>query len=604
MADESGSSFFGDIAKKMSQPPEPLPWNRSPERQQANKELGAKISQSASMGFEADIQEMLNKGRGEEIRKLSNQYDMKHPLAGLALDVGIGIAESAVASPIKAVGLMGATGKSVAAAAGGLAGRTAVGGATGAVMGAGRGGDADTRAENATTGAIEGAAASLGLGLAGKLIIKPLFDRLGTAGFSQAKAAADDIKKALAKGGKSIQDLNKFLTDNPGARVVDFFSGKAKDTLTDLVAQAGSKSKEVGRMVSTAVEKDMSQLGKRIEGATGKLTTIKNDMLDQVKKITQERDSAYAKANETIAPLTDDLKAMLRLPSVAPLWKEVQSEIGEKFKMGQTTFGKYNASKEAPVQALDELQRRLTAMGEDFLGSAHKGTLDKMARVASERAGPALTEAQYLASQAGAMERGQTWGHDFAKALKTGSMEEFGKLSDLGKEHAKLGVITGLEDYLTNHQRIGQSGLLKISDFLKTDEMASVLGRREAAQASKVFKNEAARAKVNTELLQGQTGRSEFLKEKGEMVGAAAVNAVAPGKIGTIFRFLNAQGFSEERAKNIVQIAMSPNGMKKLKDAGVKQNVLDKVMEATKTGGAAPARAAVGTKKQVTESDE
>ena len=530
------------------------------------------------MGFGADAAGAVW-GKDSEIalRKLSNQFDDKHPLAGIGLD----LATTGAVAMLPGLGETAMV-RTAAKITGTLAGKTAVGAIVGGAAGVGAGGNADQRIKHGTEGAIAGAAVALGLGTAGKFLLKPIFDRMGPAGFSQAKSAADDIKSALTKEGKSVDGLNKFMAANPNARIADY-----SPKVADLVSQAADKSNEIARQLAVNIRVDQAQQQARIAKETQPLLSLKDGMLETADKLAKERDALYNSARgKEVVPIHPELKKVLDHPDVAPLFKEATEETGKAKLAGRLKDLPPVPDGHTSSYALDETQRKLGQAAEDVgTGVGQQGTLKKLQGDLNSQLTPAMQQAQLRAMQTGEIDRAQQWGGGYAKGLKTSDIEDFRKMSPVAQQYARLGVANGLEDYIRSG-RLSEKQFTALADGLKDPAMVEVLGQRNASQTAKIFKAEAARARTNSAMVQGGSNRTRLNDLIEENAAAHVVNHATGGIGGSAMRMVQRLGMSEPQARSIIDIATKPGGIDRLRKAGIDSNMLDKLQGAIKVKGA------------------
>lgn len=542
------------------------------------KQLGAKTLQSATLGFGADAAGAVwGKDSEVALRKLSNQFDDKHPLAGIGLD----LATTGAVALIPGAGET-AMARTAARVTGTLAGRTAVGATVGGAAGVGAGGTADQRVKHGTEGAIAGAGVALGLGTAGQFLLKPIFDRMGPAGFSQAKAAADDIKSALTKEGKSVDGLNKFMMANPNARIADY-----SPKVADLVSSAADKSNETARQLAVNIRVDQAHQQMRIARETQPLMALKNGMQDTADKLAKERDALYDTARGTeVVKISPALQGIINHPDVEPLFHEATAETAKAKLAGRLQNLPPIPDGHTSSYALDETQRKIGQAAEDVgTGVGQQGTLKKLQGDLNAQLTPSMQKAQLRAMQTGEIDRAQQWGGGYAKGLKTSDIEDFRKMSPVAQQYARLGVANGLEDYVRSG-RLTEGQFTKLADGLKDPAMVEVLGQRNASQAAKVFKAEAARSRTNSAMVQGGSNRTRLNDLIEENAAAHVVNHATGGIGGSAMRMVQRLGMSEPQARSIIDIATKPGGIARLRKAGIDSNVLDKLQSAVKVKGA------------------
>ena len=582
MADATSAQ---DIAMGGTPTPEPM----------SASETGAKVLQSATLGFGADAAgAAFGKPVQTSIRRLAQQYDDKHPLAGIAIDLATATAWSAIPvvgeanDAARVPGLLARGAKLTE----GMAGRTAVGAATGAAAGAGAGGDAAARTKHAGEGALEGGLAAATLGGLGKFVLKPIFDHLG---FSQAKDAADAIHAALKKDGKSVQGLDEFMQKNPNARIADY-----SPKVADLVTKAASQGNDAARSAQKAVDKDVSRQKVRMEQDAQPMFKIKNDIRDELNDLGKDRDDKYNFAHTEIAPLTPELQQVLNSPSVKPHFDAAVAKLAQDKAMPAAAMGKkaalvpkYNVGKEVPNYVLDETQRGLEGAIKEGVGTDTSGLMAARAMI-NRSAKPSLSDAQMAAARAQKAQDAQDWGFKFARAQKSAPIEEFHAMGPAEQKYAQLGIVNGLQGYIADTSRMSEGQLRQLADYVKDPTIVAALGKRNASQASAIFRKEADRAKTNKQMLNGVSGRADYTEMASENAAAHIGNVAAKSVIpagGTIVRLANSLGMPAARAKAIIDIAAKPGGLDRLRKSGVSPSIINKVAGALKIKGALPGAA-------------
>jgi hypothetical protein len=156
------------------------------------------------------------------------------------------------------------------------------------------------------------------------------------------------------------------------------------------------------------------------------------------------------------------------------------------------------------------------------------------------------------------------------------------------KEYAKLGMVSGMEEYLNKKGRMTEGALTGIADQMRDPKLTEVLGDKSANDIRKVFSKEAARARVTAQVEKGPDRRAAFNEEnQGRMLGHAANVALSVGGhvLGTGVRLLTANGMSEKQAVNIVNIAAQPGGLLKLQTMGMDRKLIDELGRRMSTKG-------------------
>ena len=421
----------------------------------------------------------------------------------MGIDLAVGIAEGAATGG----------GSVVAGGIRGIAKGAAIGSVMGALNGAGSGGTLEERGKKAASGAVTGGLGGAAFGGIGTLL-KPLADRFGKMGFNTANQAAEAISATLKKDGKTPQELESFMRQNPTARIADF-----SPKVADLVGEAGSSSQGGARKLGTAIREDVSAQQSRLQTQSSPLQHVKDQMSSNLKGLETQRKQAYDTAYSEITPLTPELKSALSHKDVEPLVKQSLEDFGTmRTRSGspQSQAAKYKVGSELPTAVIDDLQKKVGAMAKDpsAIGTMRAGAL-QTAQSALKDAQPAtLDRAQRLAASVGGEESksgiigAQTWGSQYAFGLGTAPIEQFRTMNPLQKQYAKLGMTDGMERYLLDKGSLGESRLRQIGDKLGKDpEIREVLGDKEANAMKKVFIKEADRMRTSTTMASGGSKR-------------------------------------------------------------------------------------------------
>lgn len=545
------------------------------------KGAAAKTLQSATFGFGADAAgAIFGKQAEDTIRQLEKNYDKENPLSAFGIDLAVGVAQGALTG-----------GDSVPATAGRMIGKGAIGGALyGGLQGAGSGGSLQERAKKATEGAVTGGLIGGAAGVLGALV-KPGADRLGKMGFNQDAEAAKTVQAALKADGKTPQQLESFMRQNPNARIADF-----SPKVADLIGDTGGLSNPLARQLGTNLREDMSgQLG-RLQNPSQPLLHVKQQLADNLDTLQQKMSAQYRTAYSEVTPLTPELKAALDHPEVKPLVDDVLKDYREARGMASAAVSqapKYKVGQEIPTAVVDDLQKRLRDAASDpaNIGKLRAGAF-QAAHSELKNAQPAsLDAAQRLAATIGGEESktgiigAQTWGSQFAMGLKSADIEAWRGMNPLQKQYARIGMVDGMERYLRDKGQMTEGSLTKLADKMDDPMVREVLGNKEANQVKKVFKTEAARSRTSSTMARGGSSRAQFEEENLGRAVAHMANVGIPGAhsvVGTAMRVLKSVGVPEARASAMIDIATKPGGLARLKAAGVQQNVLDVISQAVK----------------------
>lgn len=543
------------------------------------KSVGAKTLQSATFGFGADAAGLVFGHQAESaIRDLEKGYDKAHPLASMGIDLAVAVAEGS---------LTGGTSGLVSGGLKGVAKASAMGGAFGALHGAGQGGTMEQRGERALNEGAVGAAGGAALGAVGSAL-KPLGERLGKMGFSAERGGAQAIQAVLKKEGRTPQELESFMRQNPQARIADF-----SPAVADLVGEAGGISQKSARTLGTSVRDDMSAQQGRLQGApSSPLAHVKQTMLDNLKDLQANQKKAYDTAYSEVTPLTPELKAALDHPDVKPLVQDTLDDY-RKLRMRASSAPaqapKYKVGEEIPSAVVDDLQKRIGDMARDpaAIGKMKAGALQTAQSMLKAAQPATLDRAQRLAATVGSVDQksgitgAQDWGHQFAFGLKDADIEQWRAMNPLQRQYAALGMTSGMERYLSAAGSMGEKRLRDIGDRLGKDaEIREVLGPKEANQMKKVFIAEADRARASVTMASGGSKRAQFKEEDVGRGVAHMANVGIPGAhsvVGTGVRVLKSLGMPEERAIAIINTATKPGGLAQLQKQGLDKGTLDRV---------------------------
>ncbi len=558
------------------------------------KAAGAKTLQSATFGFGADLAgKVMGKQYEQSIRGLEKQYDAKHPMASFGIDL-------AVAGAMNLVPILGEA-KDASLAATGLkaVGQHMLGGAAaGAAQGVGAGGDAGQRTAQGIQGAIVGGATGGVLSYAAGAL-RPAMQKLGL--LSSDKAAAGAISRALAADGKSPAQLQEFLQKNPSGRLVDF-----SPKVADAVAGVADKGNTTKKVIGDTVRSDKEDQLDRVTGAAAQaapLANLSRDMIANAEKIGEQMQTAYTASKAETTKVTPDLQKILDHPEVKPLYEKAMSDYQagkEAGVAGLSAKPRYTVGQDKPTELpsgmLDDLQKAVNhEANAEGTGMIRRGTLNAVHAALKSHQTGSVIDAQALAARLGGDAGGkltgiigaQTWGRNYAMGLKTADIADFRKMNSEQEAYAQLGMVHGMTEYLTNAGRMSEGSLSKIADKLRDPMLEEVLGKKNANTVRTAFKSEAARQRVNAgiERAAGHADQGDGVEKA---VGHVAVAAATGGKahiLRTAARVLTSNNISEKQATSMVNIAMKPGGMARLRAAGTSQKVLDAIAARIRFGG-------------------
>lgn len=583
MADAQGAPFQDPFAQAMggAAPPAAQAQIKQDSSALDPKSLGAKTLQSATFGFGADAVGAFDKDAGKKIRTLSDQYDRNHPMAAFGIDLATGIAESMATGGMGAGGLAAKIGLSNP-----FVRQAATGAVSGAAMGAGGGGDMATRAKHAGEGAVTGALTAGALGTVGKAV-GGVIDRTGIA--NQAGKAFDTIKAALAKDGMTVEQATAKLKADPSLRLADI-----SPSAGDAVRKASKTSENAARQTRDVATADQAAQTERLTQQTQPFMPVKQKLIDGLDAATKEKDRLYDATRNEIVPITPELKDLLKNKTIAPFLKDAATDFQSSKEAGRLTgLPAFKQGTHVPTLALDMLQRKVgDAMEAVGTGNEAYGTLMALRTKINNLAGsPNLSQAQNAALKVGAAHDAQIWGGKFSKGLNGADIDAFRQMDPVAKQYARLGVVSGLEDYVREHTRMPESALNRLADQMNHPDMKEVLGPAIANRVKKSFATEAARARTTSEMVGSASKAAEFEGENVSRMAAHGANVVGGHAVGTAARLLASVGMSAEQAKNVITLAGSAGGLAKLEKAGLSRTVIDRLRKAMNTGGAASAKA-------------
>lgn len=611
--DATGRPTTGTVAKQ----PVPLVGNAA----------GARAFDSATLGLGEKAVGLIDQHLANHIKKLSEDYDSQHPWASAGIDLVVagatmaipGVDEVASGRALGSVARAGgeavgrafpAVGRVAGTVADSGAGR-AVGSAAsrfadssvgkgvgyGAVAGGVRGGtdaqpgDAFRGAVNgALTGGAFGAAGGAALGQAGR-IAQPLLEKVGA--LSASKASAEQFAAVLKKEGKSLADLNKFMDENPNARIADYSKGAAA-----LVTKAGKTSNAAREHLGDTLRADAGGQSERLRDVAKStpLASTREDMTDEIDRLTAQRDQGYASGRTEITPLTPALKEALSHPDVAPILKDsLKSYAGLRKDAGSDVAraAKYKNGAEIPSAVLEDVQKAVgKAMKKEGTGSTKYGELQSVQKALKAGQTGSVLEGQTAAALLGKPKNGtgilgakewgaSKWGFGFSQGLKSADMDSFRGFTDLQKEYARLGMLDGLSAYLRKSGQLGEAKINQIAAGFKEPEIREALGARNANQIHKAFINEAGRLR-NSAAMTKAAARDEagLAHGIGQVVGQVVAHVVPGGPaIGhaalVVARTLMRNGMTAKQAQFAIDMAARPGGIEILKKSGVDRKVLD-----------------------------
>ena len=557
-----------------------------------SKDKAITALQSATFGGAATVAGMIGQKQLEHsIRETEKNYRADHPLSAFGIDLVVASATGLIP------GLGEANAAKVAASGAGLVARRAgTGAAIGGTMGANSVSTDESLGKHVRAGvegAAVGAVASLGLSALGSLAT-PLLNRMGAYGMNQMRAAAEQIKKALSADGKTVDDLAKYVQQNPTARISDF-----SPKVASLIAKEGGRTQETNRVLGNNLREDAAGQSGRVAAGVAQaqpLGKVKAQMIADIDTLKVKMKQEYTQSKAEILPVTPELQNILSHPEVEPLFRQALKDYAGGRAAGVADLQsarKYKAGAELPSAVLDDLQKAVgKAAEEEGTGSIRYGTLKAAQDSLKNEQSGSIVNAQKLAARLGGAESetgvlgAQTWGHSFAFGVKDADPAQWARFRNDPEmvQYARLGMLDGLEKYLTNASRMPEGSLTKIADKLRSPQIEEVLGKKGANDVRKVFMNEAARQRVSASMGSGGSHQAAFLEKEAERNLGHEGNVVAakaagiPG-LGTALRLAHAFKIPEKQALAMINIATKPDGAAQLAKAGVSKNVIDKIMD-------------------------
>ncbi|WP_454825930.1 hypothetical protein [Paraburkholderia xenovorans] len=564
---------------------------------------------------------LIDKAQTRAIENLAKDYDHDNPFAAVGIDLAVAGATMLIpgADVITGGRALAGVAKLAGRAAPAIERGTAALADTAIVRGAGFGavqgglqGAADAgegnRMSGAAKGATQGAVAGSLVGGAGRLVGKTLAPVANA--IAPRQAAFTEINAALRKEGKTLKQLNDFLAANPGSRVADFSPGVAR-----VVGAAGRTTGGAADSLNAALREDATGQAGRVTSGVAKglegndssklhlpaalppsrqpypLQQARDEVVRRLDDLAAKKDAAYSTARQELTTITPELKDALDHPEVKGLVEKAYKDYANLRRADPTSdvakAPKFRAGKEMPSAVLEDLQRAVgKAAYEEGTGSTRYGALKAAQEALKKGQTGTMPTAQQLAARLGSEDtqtglRGaQAWGAAFSKGLKGADIDVFRKMNPEQKQHAAIGMLTGLEAYLHQAGRLPEGALDKVVSALRSPEIEEVLGKKTVNQVKQVYAKEAARQRANT-LMAGAGGAKDRDIEQaaGHVTSHVVAHATGLGRAGMLaFRFLTSEGgMTEAQARNVIDMAGKPGGMKTLKEMGYTRKVMDKL---------------------------
>lgn len=578
------------------------------------KGVSAKAFQSATFGVGDKLLSKVDPQLGHAIKEISAQYDDQHPLASFGIDLAVAGATMAVpgldavssgralASGARLVGERAVGKAAMTSLADSGVGRaaSAIGGSTigkGAAYGATQGavqGAANADPGDRVSGALSGAAKSAGIGAVGGAALGAAGNVVkrvaGTANnvFRTAPAANSAILAALRSDGKTVEQLTKFVDENPNARIADFSPAVAR-----LTGEAGKTNPKNASALSGALRRDAAGQGDRIlapdraADSQATLQRVRADAVDNIEKLKTQADDLYSKSRSEITPISKELKSVLNHEDVAPLVAKSLKAFGIVKQDASSDIAKapkYKVGAEIPSAVLDDVAKGVGKLADsEGKGSTRYGALIELKKQlqAGQTGSLPLARGAYERQAAAqgdhdAQIAAQTWGNRYAFGLGSAKIEDFRAMTPDQKANAKLGMVGGLEKYLRDHSSMPAGALSAISAKLKDPAIVEVLGQKSTNDVRMTFEKEAARARNNALMAQGGKEAKKGSAVGAELAGHLVAHA-APGPVHWMVRALSVlanEGMSADQARNVIHMATQPGGMTKLKQAGLSSRAI------------------------------
>lgn len=531
------------------------------------KAAGARALQSATFGFGADAAEAISPGAGKQIRGLADQYNQAHPLAGLAMDVATGVAYSAVAPEVGLAKLPGLV----------RAGVTAAG--YGALQGAGAGGDMSQRATQAGQGALMGALAGPvvhGIGSAVAPVLGRAAEAVGLS--SPERKAAAKISDAMAKD-KGAQAA---LAADPSARLVDV-SPAARAQVQKAVSTSASARRAGTDIAQADADAQAPRLGQKATDADQPFLAQKQKLIGDLGKLQADQKASYAKLETQINTPDSNFDRLAALPSVKQAFQDAMPGWQEKVAAGYIKRPPMTPQQAAagamPMTLLDSVQRRLNASVDQAFTNGDKDGGTRLRLIHDEfidhmrNQGFDFRSAYDVSRKLGAIDdatsQAQQWGAQFSKGLKQSEIDTFNKMSPLEQQHARLGFVNGVEDFLRTPKPLSEQSLHTAANAFDDPTIRQMVGPQYANSMKRTFKQEAARTRNSKDFATPVVQRDEQAASQEGNMANYSINRLAGNAIGSIMSLARRTGMSEAQAQKLIQIAASPNGAAQLQNARV-----------------------------------
>jgi len=553
----------------------------------ASATSGAAAYQALTLGFGADVDEMIKKGQGQETRRLAASFKADHPFLGIAIDAaGAALVSKGVGNAVGATGLPAAMPKTYAA----LSSQVGSNALVGAAMGAGSGGTIGERLESALFGGAVGGA--------GGYVIPKVTAGLGKMASRAAEAVgiADPAKLALGKiregveaAGYKFKDVLNRMAANPQERLADIVPD-----IESVARQAGAQGLKQLRRLEENVRQFSYEQNKRFSDATAvaasPYNSLKNKVSDVISTMSKEMDEAYKASYKKNVPMSEDLDKLFKTAPAQAAIAEAKKNLATDISLGKIPKQNYQTGKEVPLAFLDKTQRALQEQIAAEKDPAMKASLIEMKSKMTEMMKKAVPEyakgSEYSAvlgrGKEEAAQLGVQWGNKFAQGVPEADMETFRAMTPWEKMHARFGLMDGIHDYLTMPGNKSTEFLQRTMQALESPEVKEILGTARGAnyhaQVKSAVAKEYQRAINSNNLIKGMN-RAEA-NDESITTAANYMGGKLMGEFGIVQRIMAKSSMGQAQAKEIIDAATKPGGLTDLAASGkYNQEVIDRVKQ-------------------------
>lgn len=548
---------------------------------------GAAAYQAVTLGFGADIDEMLKKGQGQETRRLAASFKADHPFLGIAVDAaGAALVSKGAGAAVGATGLPAAMPRTYAA----LSSQVGSNALIGAAMGAGSGGTIGDRVESAlfggAVGGVGGAVIPKVTAGLGKMATRAA-EAVGIA--DPAKLALGKIREGIESAGFKFKDVLNRMAANPQERLVDIVPD-----IESVARQAGAQGVKQLRRLEENVRNFANEQNQRFNDVTATAArpyaSLKNKVADVIDTMSKDMDQAYKAAYKKNVPMSDELDKLLKTAPGQAALKEAQTNMATDISLGKISKQNYVPGKEVPLAFLDKTQRALQgqiasekdpAMQASLIEMKNRVT-DMMKKAAPEYAKGAEYSSVLGRSKDEAALMGTQWGNKFAKGVPEADMETFRSMTPWEKMHARFGLMDGIDDYLTMPGNKSTEFLQRTMQALESPEVKEILGTARGAnyhaQVKSAVAKEYQRAINSNNLIKGMN-RAEA-NDESITTAANYLGGKLMGEFGIVQRVMAKSSMGQAQAKEIIDAATKPGGLTALAASGkYNQEVIDRVKQ-------------------------